>query len=238
MSCSLVALLDDYIPSKAPFPVTEGPDPIATLRDDAVAWSNEGDGMSTENATVLTNRDEDEMKWRWICISCEGQTTFSTDAPRLKTKNVNSTRIFISSFTLNWLTLTYKPVLQAQATFINFTVSRDRLEDQLLAEAVNARLTKKVRTTVIIHVAEAKENEAQDDRTREHCRPAAGRASLPYSGSISLGGVNPIYQLSLKVKMSLANFCFFQSARILPPAVMPDTSVTACTRCLHWQGCV
>ncbi|XP_072781704.1 dynein axonemal heavy chain 11 isoform X7 [Taeniopygia guttata] len=215
MSCSLVALLDDYIPSKAPFPVTEGPDPIATLRDDAVAWSNEGDGMSTENATVLTNH-----------------------APRLKTKNVNSTRIFISSFTLNWLTLTYKPVLQAQATFINFTVSRDRLEDQLLAEAVNARLTKKVRTTVIIHVAEAKENEAQDDRTREHCRPAAGRASLPYSGSISLGGVNPIYQLSLKVKMSLANFCFFQSARILPPAVMPDTSVTACTRCLHWQGCV
>lgn len=43
--------------SKAPFPVAEGLDPIATLTDDATAavWSNEGDGMSTENATVLTN---------------------------------------------------------------------------------------------------------------------------------------------------------------------------------------
>lgn len=40
--------------SKAPFPGKEGPDPIATLTDD-VAWSNKGDGMSTENATVLTN---------------------------------------------------------------------------------------------------------------------------------------------------------------------------------------
>ncbi|RMC05104.1 hypothetical protein DUI87_18286 [Hirundo rustica rustica] len=101
----------------APFPMMEALGPIATLTDDAtaLAWSNEGDRMSTENATVLTNY-----------------------VPRLKTKKVNSTRIFISSFTLNWLTLTYKPELQAQTTFINFTVTRVRLEDQLFAEVVYA----------------------------------------------------------------------------------------------------
>lgn len=43
--------------SKAPFSVTEGLDPVATLKDDAtaVAWSKEGDRMSAENTTVLTN---------------------------------------------------------------------------------------------------------------------------------------------------------------------------------------
>lgn len=42
---------------KAPVPVAEGLDPIATLTDDAttVARSNEVDRMSTENATILTN---------------------------------------------------------------------------------------------------------------------------------------------------------------------------------------
>lgn len=55
-------------------------------------------------------------------------------------------------------------------------------------------------------MAEAKENEAQDDSTREHYRLTAGRASTPYSGSDSLGSVNPIYQLPLKVKMSLNVF--------------------------------
>ncbi|KAM4794113.1 dynein axonemal heavy chain 11 [Cyanocitta cristata] len=32
----------------------------------------------------------------------------------------------------------HKPELQAQTTLINFTVTRDRLEEQLLAEAVHA----------------------------------------------------------------------------------------------------
>ena len=32
----------------------------------------------------------------------------------------------------------YKPELQAQCTLINFTVTRDGLEDQLLAEVVKA----------------------------------------------------------------------------------------------------
>ena len=31
----------------------------------------------------------------------------------------------------------YKPEMQAQATLINFTVTRDGLEDQLLAEVVS-----------------------------------------------------------------------------------------------------
>lgn len=61
--------------SKAPFPVTEGLDSIATLTDDAtaVAWSNEGDRMSTENATVLTNcecwplmMDPQQQGIKWI----------------------------------------------------------------------------------------------------------------------------------------------------------------------------
>lgn len=42
--------------------------------------------------------------------------------------------------------------------------------------------------------------------TREHHRVMAGRASIPCSGSISPGTVNPIYQLSLKVKLTLADF--------------------------------
>ncbi|KAM6104169.1 LOW QUALITY PROTEIN: dynein axonemal heavy chain 11 [Theristicus caerulescens] len=45
---------------KVPIPMTEGPDLIATLTDDATIamWSNQGlpgDRMSTENATILTN---------------------------------------------------------------------------------------------------------------------------------------------------------------------------------------
>ncbi|KAL2307458.1 hypothetical protein Nmel_000424 [Mimus melanotis] len=57
-----------------------------------------------------------------------------------------------------------------------------------------------------MQVAEAKENAAQDHTTREPLTLTAGRASIPYSGSISLGSVNPIYQLSLKVKVTLADF--------------------------------
>lgn len=54
-------------------------------------------------------------------------------------------------------------------------------------------------------MAEAKENEVQDNTTGERYRLTAGRASLPCSGSISPGSVSPIHQFSLKVKMSPAD---------------------------------
>ncbi|KAM7123899.1 LOW QUALITY PROTEIN: dynein axonemal heavy chain 11 [Ciconia maguari] len=145
----------------------------------------------------------------------------------------------------------YKPELQAQTTLINFTVTRDGLEDQLLAELVsaerpdlekcksirakqqsrfktelrqlkddmllslsaaqgsfldNSELVEKLeyKSTPaeiqheIITIAEAKENEAQINVTREHYRPTAIRASILYFVSNSLDNINPIYQFSLK----------------------------------------
>lgn len=64
--------------SKVPSPVTESPDPIAAVTDDAMiaAWSHEGppgDRTSTENATVLTNcerwplmMDPQQQGIKWI----------------------------------------------------------------------------------------------------------------------------------------------------------------------------
>uniref|UniRef100_A0A7M4FBW4 Dynein axonemal heavy chain 11 n=1 Tax=Crocodylus porosus TaxID=8502 RepID=A0A7M4FBW4_CROPO len=143
----------------------------------------------------------------------------------------------------------YKPELQAQTTLINFTVTTDGLEDQLLAEVVAAerpdleklksaltkqqndfkielkrleddlllRLsaaegsflgdtelvkklesTKKTAAEIECKVAEAKENEAKINETREHYRPAAVRASLLYFVVNNLRKINPIYQFSLK----------------------------------------
>ncbi|KAK4826757.1 hypothetical protein QYF61_011125 [Mycteria americana] len=88
----------------------------------------------------------------------------------------------------------YKPELQAQTTLINFTVTRDGLEDQLLAELVSAERPDLEKCKI----AEAKENEAQINVTREHYRPTAIRASILYFVSNSLGNINPIYQFSLK----------------------------------------
>ena len=44
----------------------------------------------------------------------------------------------------------YKPEMQAQATLINFTVTRDGLEDQLLAEVVATERPDLEKTKVII----------------------------------------------------------------------------------------
>ena len=44
----------------------------------------------------------------------------------------------------------YKPELQAQATLINFTVTRDGLEDQLLAEVVAKERPELERTKVCL----------------------------------------------------------------------------------------
>ncbi|PKK31852.1 dynein, axonemal, heavy chain 11 [Columba livia] len=143
----------------------------------------------------------------------------------------------------------YKPELQAQTTVINFTVTRDGLEDQLLAEVVsaerpdlekcksvlakqqncfktelgqleddmlsslsaaqgsfldNSELVEKLKTTKstaaeIQHkIAEAKENEAQTNMTRDHYRPTATRASVLYFFINSLDSINPIDHFSLK----------------------------------------
>ncbi len=47
----------------------------------------------------------------------------------------------------------YKPEMQAQATLINFTVTRDGLEDQLLAEVVATERPDLERTKVCIGLA-------------------------------------------------------------------------------------
>ena len=44
----------------------------------------------------------------------------------------------------------YKPEMQAQATLINFTVTRDGLEDQLLAEVVATERPDLERTKVCV----------------------------------------------------------------------------------------
>ncbi len=46
----------------------------------------------------------------------------------------------------------YKPEMQAQATLINFTVTRDGLEDQLLAEVVATERPDLERTKVINYI--------------------------------------------------------------------------------------
>lgn len=46
----------------------------------------------------------------------------------------------------------YKPEMQAQTTLINFTVTRDGLEDQLLAEVVKAERPDLEQLKVIYHL--------------------------------------------------------------------------------------
>uniref|UniRef100_A0A4X1UQ33 AAA+ ATPase domain-containing protein n=1 Tax=Sus scrofa TaxID=9823 RepID=A0A4X1UQ33_PIG len=148
----------------------------------------------------------------------------------------------------------YKPETQAQCTLINFLVTRDGLEDQLLAavvakerpdlEQLKANLTKSQNefkivlkeledsllarlsaasgnflgdTTLVENlettkhtaseieekVQEAKVTEAKINEARENYRPAAERASLLYFILSDLNKINPIYQFSLKVWLSL-----------------------------------
>nr|CAI5851783.1 unnamed protein product [Callosobruchus analis] len=116
----------------------------------------------------------------------------------------------------------YKPEMQAQATLINFTVTRDGLEDQLLAEVTleddllsrlssaggnllgdttlveNLETTKRTAAEIEQKVAEAKVTSQKIDQAREYYRPAAARASLLYFILNDLNMINPIYQFSLK----------------------------------------
>ncbi|KAM7071830.1 dynein axonemal heavy chain 11 isoform 1-T3 [Acridotheres tristis] len=79
-------------------------------------------------------------------------------------------------------------------------------------------------------VAEAKENAAQDNTTREPPTLTARRASIPYSGSISLGSVNSVYQLSLK----LSHLCSWES-EVWPSGLewkIPDRSAPEVSICV------
>ncbi|XP_056673432.1 dynein axonemal heavy chain 9 isoform X2 [Monodelphis domestica] len=88
----------------------------------------------------------------------------------------------------------YQPELQAQATLINFTVTRDGLEDQLLAAVVNMERP----DLEELRVQEAKITEIKINDAREHYRPVAARASLLYFIMNDLSKIHPMYQFSLK----------------------------------------
>uniref|UniRef100_H2ZKB5 AAA+ ATPase domain-containing protein n=1 Tax=Ciona savignyi TaxID=51511 RepID=H2ZKB5_CIOSA len=97
----------------------------------------------------------------------------------------------------------YQPEMQAQCTLINFTVTKDGLEEQLLAEVVrslveNLETTKKTAAEIEIKVAEAKVTETKINEAREGYRVVALRASLLYFILNDLNIINPIYQFSLK----------------------------------------
>lgn len=59
------------------------------------------------------------------------------DISRLKKKNVNSTGIPVSSFTLSWLTLTTCQSYRLRP-LINLTITRDGLEEPQLAVLLGA----------------------------------------------------------------------------------------------------
>ncbi|XP_023385619.1 dynein heavy chain 9, axonemal [Pteropus vampyrus] len=88
----------------------------------------------------------------------------------------------------------YQPELQAQATLINFTVTRDGLEDQLLAAVVSMERPDLEQ----LKVQEAKVTEVKINEAREHYRPAAARASLLYFIMNDLSKIHPMYRFSLK----------------------------------------
>ncbi|XP_032430935.1 dynein axonemal heavy chain 9 [Xiphophorus hellerii] len=179
---------------KVPIPVTADLVPLTMLTDDAdiAAWQNEGlpaDGMSTENATILTscqrwplmvdpqlqgikwikNRYGDQLRVIRIeqrgCLDAVeralaagdvvlienlGETLDPVLGPLLGREIIKKGRYmkvgdkeceYSPNFRLILHTKLanphYQPELQAQCTLINFTVTRDGLEDQLLAAVVS-----------------------------------------------------------------------------------------------------
>uniref|UniRef100_A0A3B5KZ59 Dynein, axonemal, heavy chain 9 n=1 Tax=Xiphophorus couchianus TaxID=32473 RepID=A0A3B5KZ59_9TELE len=179
---------------KVPIPVTSDLVPLTMLTDDAdiAAWQNEGlpaDGMSTENATILTscqrwplmvdpqlqgikwikNRYGDQLRvirieqrgyldaveralaaGDVVLIENLGETLDPVLGPLLGREIIKKGRYvkvgdkeceYSPNFRLILHTKLanphYQPELQAQCTLINFTVTRDGLEDQLLAAVVS-----------------------------------------------------------------------------------------------------
>merc|ERR1711881_425428 len=112
----------------------------------------------------------------------------------------------------------YQPEMQAQCTLINFSVTIDGLEDQLLAEVVRAerpdleqlkadltsqqnefKITLKgLEDGLLSKLAKAKITEQKINEAREHYRPAAIRASILYFILNDMCKINPMYQFSLK----------------------------------------
>ncbi|XP_043958392.1 dynein heavy chain 9, axonemal isoform X2 [Gambusia affinis] len=179
---------------KVPIPVTADLLPLTMLTDDAdiAAWQNEGlpaDGMSTENATILTscqrwplmvdpqlqgikwikNRYGDQLRvirseqrgyldaveralaaGDVVLIENLGEMLDPVLGPLLGREIIKKGRYikvgdkeceYSPNFRLILHTKLanphYQPELQAQCTLINFTVTRDGLEDQLLAAVVS-----------------------------------------------------------------------------------------------------
>nr|XP_055244749.1 dynein axonemal heavy chain 17 isoform X1 [Gorilla gorilla gorilla] len=137
---------------KVPIPITNGLDPLSLLTDDAdvATWNNQGlpsDRMSTENATILGNTERwplivdaqlQGIKWIKNKYRSElkairlGQKRYI----KIGDKEVEYHPKFRLILHTKYFNPHYKPEMQAQCTLINFLVTRDRLEDQLLAAVV------------------------------------------------------------------------------------------------------
>ncbi|KAJ8413760.1 hypothetical protein AAFF_G00082670 [Aldrovandia affinis] len=144
---------------KVSIPVTPGLDPLTMLMDDAdiAAWQNEGlpaDRMSTENATILTSYiwtlERALSTGEVVLIENLEEVVDPVLGPLLGRETIKKGRYikigdkeceYSPDFRLILHTKLanphYQPEMQAQCTLINFTVTRDGLEDQLLASVVS-----------------------------------------------------------------------------------------------------
>ncbi|XP_061247082.1 dynein axonemal heavy chain 9 isoform X2 [Bos javanicus] len=138
---------------QVPIPVTPTLDPLRMLMDDAdvATWQNEGlpaDRMSTENAAILLSCERwplmvdpqlQGIKWiknkygEDLRVTQIGQKGFIKIGDKECEYNPRF-RLILHTKLAN---PHYQPELQAQATLINFTVTREGLEDQLLAAVVS-----------------------------------------------------------------------------------------------------
>ena len=103
-----------------------------------------------------------------------------------------------------------------------FTVKLKELEDSLLSRlsaaggnflgdtalVENLETTKRTAAEIEVQVAEAKVTETKINEAREQYRPAAARSSLMYFILNDLNKINPIYQFSLKVLLSVVLFLY------------------------------
>ncbi|ETO26653.1 hypothetical protein RFI_10483 [Reticulomyxa filosa] len=107
----------------------------------------------------------------------------------------------------------YKPEIFAQCTLINFIVTEQGLEEQLLALVVNdekpdleetkrslmrrLEMTKKASKEIVEKVAQAKQKEIEINVARNQYRPVAEEASWLYFLLIQMNTIDHMYQYSL-----------------------------------------